>query len=226
MKRRLKLLLALPKNTWLRFITYLPGELAFSLRRRYWKSRLKKMGENVRIDTGVFFQNPQYITIEDNSWIDKNVHILAGPDKSSRQRQFMPNPNFKLNKGEVFIGKNIHIAPFCIISGIGGVYISDNCGISAYAKLYSFSNYYRDRRDSANPEYYFSCAADPVKQYMLEGPIFIAENVGIGLNVTIMPGVSILKNSFITINSVVMRSFKENTLIGGNPAHKMGNRFE
>ena len=211
---------------WLRFITYLPGPYGFSLRYRYWKHRLKKLGKNVKIDTAVYFQNPRFISIDDHTWIDKNVHILAGPDKSQRSRKTIPNPQYKINKGEVYIGKCIHIAAFCIISGIGGVYISDNCGLSANSKLYSFSHYYRSEEHPANREYYFSSSASLENQFMIEGPIFIGENVGTGVNVTIMPGVSIGKDSFVTINSVVLRSFKENSLIGGNPAYKIGKRFE
>jgi acetyltransferase-like isoleucine patch superfamily enzyme len=222
----LRFLFCLPKQVWLRSITYLPGPCGFSLRYRYWKRRLKKLGQNVKIDTNVYFQNPQFISIDDYSWIDKNVHLLAGPDKSQRSRKTIPNAHYKIDKGEVYIGKNIHIAPFCIISGIGGVYISDNCGFSANTKLYSFSHYYRNEQQPANREYYFSSSANLENQFMIEGPIFIAENVGTGANVTIMPGVSIGKDSFVTINSVVLRSFKENSLIGGNPAHNMGKRFE
>ena len=51
-----------------------------------------------------------------------------------------------------------------------------------------------------------------------EQSIVINENVWIGSNVVILPGVKIGKNSIIGAGSIVTKSFDENSLIGGNPA--------
>ena len=78
MIKKIKILLTLPADIYLMLITYLPGSVGYYLRFKYWRKQLKFVGEKVRIDTGVYFQNPEFIEIDDNCWIDKNVIILAG----------------------------------------------------------------------------------------------------------------------------------------------------
>lgn len=104
------------------------------------------MGKNVKIDTGIYFQNPEFIYIDDNCWIDKNVVILAGLDKSLREKSYIENQSFNGKKGTVSIGKNFHVGIGCILSGIeGGIIIKDDCGLSASCRIYSFTHHYRSR---------------------------------------------------------------------------------
>ena len=115
----------------------------------------------------------------------------------------------------------------CILSGISsGIYISNDCGFSANCKVYAFTSHYRSEKDTSDHNYCFGPMVKHSRQSIVEGPIFIGENVGVALNAIILPGVSIKKDSFIAINSVVMSSFEENSLIAGNPARRKGERFE
>ena len=110
----------------------------------YYRRKLRYLGKNVKIDTGVYFSNPEYISIDENSWIDRNVSIIAGEDKSSREKIYRENKNFTGEPGTVTIGKNVHVSIGCILSGIGaGIHIGDNCGIAAGGRLYAFSHHYR-----------------------------------------------------------------------------------
>jgi len=207
-------------------ITYFPGRTGELIRYEYYKKHLKHIGKNVKFDIGVFIQNPQFISIDDLCWIDKGVIILAGSDKSNRARRFIDNKNYRIERGNVYIGKKVHIAPYSIISGIGGIYISDECGIAAGTKIYSFSNHYRSDEFPSNRKFCFAIFVEESRQFMIEGPVFLGENVGVGLNSIILPGVSIGKDSFIGINSVVSTSFEKNSMIVGNPAIKIKDRFK
>lgn len=55
------------------------------------------------------------------------------------------------------------------------------------------------------------------------GKIKISDNVYIGNNVLIMPGVTISSNVIVGAGAVVTKSVAENCIIGGNPARVIGN---
>jgi acetyltransferase-like isoleucine patch superfamily enzyme len=52
-------------------------------------------------------------------------------------------------------------------------------------------------------------------------PISIADNVWIGTNAVIFPGVSVGENSVISMNSVVMQNVPANVVVAGNPARQI-----
>ena len=59
----------------------------------------------------------------------------------------------------------------------------------------------------------------PSKRSLIsKGDVVIENNVWIGENAVIIPGVRIGKNSIVGANSVVTKSFKNNSIIGGVPA--------
>jgi acetyltransferase-like isoleucine patch superfamily enzyme len=208
-------------------VTYFPGSRGHRLRNNYWKRRLKHLGANVTIDVGVYFQNPDFIEIEENCWIDRNVMILAGLDNTDREKIVKVNKNYPGLRGMVHIGKNVHIGPSCILSGISsGIYISDNCGLSANSKVYAFSHHYRSKSSPSDRTCHFSPMVLPEQQCIIEGPIFLGRNVGVALNCVILPGVSIPDDCFVTTNSVVLSTTAtENTIISGNPARGIDKRY-
>ena len=228
MNRKIKEFLRFPLNLYLQVITYLPGEIGFILRARYWRKRLKSLGKKTRIDVGVYFQNPKYISIGHNSWIDRGVVILAGIDNSNREKISLDNFDFTQERGVVYIGDKVHIAVGCIISGISaGVYISNECSIAAKSCVYAFSHHYRSGKYPEDKSFVFSPMVENDRQCLIEGPIFLGENTGLALNSTILPGVSILGGSFVAINSVVKAGrYGGNSLISGNPAVVVGTRFD
>ena len=226
MIKKLKILANLPADIWHMLISHFPGAVGYRLRRWFWKGRLKYLGQNVMIDCGVYFQNPEFISIDDLSWIDRGVIILAGPDRSTRPRRSLQNADFPLTEGEVHVGKHTHIAPNCIISGIAGVYISDGCGLNAGVKMYSFSNHYRSDEAPSDQSFNFASRDMGDRQFMIHGPIFLGRNVGVALHAVILPGVSIGDNSFVAINSVVNSSFAENSFVAGSPAKRLRDRFK
>ncbi len=53
-------------------------------------------------------------------------------------------------------------------------------------------------------------------------PVIVEENVWIGADAKIMPGVHIGKNAVIAGGAVVTKDVKDNEIVGGNPARKIG----
>jgi acetyltransferase-like isoleucine patch superfamily enzyme len=180
------------------------------------------MGKNVIIDVGTYFQNPQYITLEDNVWIDRYVEILAGVPREPRITHVKSNINFTLEPGNVFIGKQVHVAPNCILSGIGGLYIGNNSGIAANTAIYSFSHHYQNLNDKEDKnQYYFTPQARSDQQAMISGPVFIDDFCGVGANSVILPGTTLKRGSWIGSNSLISGSFPESTIISNPHEIKM-----
>ena len=208
------------------FIVYWPGPVGLKMRARYHRRKLKFLGSNVKIDTGVYFQNPKLISIGDNCWIDKNVVFIAGLDDSNREKVKMKNMRYPGNPGEIFIGDGVHIGIGGIFSGIsGGIYISNYCGFSADCKVYAFTSHYRSERNPSNRNFCFGPMVEHSRQCIVEGPVYLQENVGVALNSVILPGVTIEKDSFISINTVVNKDIESNAICKGNPGKVVKNRF-
>ena len=63
------------------------------------------------------------------------------------------------------------------------------------------------------------------RQAVVEGPIYLGDNVGVALNSVILPGVTIESDSFIALNTVVTRSIERNSICSGNPGKVIKKRF-
>lgn len=217
----------LPGDLWLGAIQNLPGPLGYRLRFAFWRRRLKHLGEGVRIDEGVYFQNPALISIGDNCWIDRGVMISAGVDGSGRVKKRIGSKAMA-QPGEVVIGRNVHLGPYCIVSGIdAGVYIGDDCAFSSGVKVFAFSHHYRFEDRPQDSSCAFGPMVDPARQSMICGPVTLEGNVGVALNAVILPGVFVGRNSFVGANSLLFaKRFRENSMIFGNPATHRGARFD
>lgn len=193
------------------------GGVGVRLRRAFYRRKFNSCGKNLRIDVGVVLEGLASVSIGDNVWIDKNCILLAGKvDLPIDTEKRFANPEFLFKEGELHIGSNVHLAPGTIIQAHGGVQIGDYFTASAGSKIYSLSN------DPALCKM-GTFSSDEIAY--VKSQIVIKENVWLGLN-TIVLGGTIHKNSFITPNSVVIKSLEENSYAGGNPAVRIKARFK
>ena len=92
--------------------------------------------------------------------------------------------------------------PGIYINGKNGIIFGDNVYIAAGVKIISANHDFNDYNN-----------------YVKEEPIIIGNNVWIGANAIILPGVRIADGCIIGAGSVVTKSFLEkNCVIAGNPA--------
>lgn len=207
-------------------IRWLDGELGYKLRYKYYKKRLKHLGRGAVIDTGVFIQGAEYISIGDNTHIDKNCILVGSPpdlDLSYRYLKVRENPLFKGNIGEIIIGKECHISQNSMLYGYGGIHIGNNSTLSAGAKIYSLTSMAYNPYDRSE---IVSIVPYTGKSPTLEGPVVFGNNVWIGIDTVVSPGVALGDNTFVKSFSIVNSSFEENSYAGGTPAVYIRDRYE
>lgn len=111
------------------------------------------------------------------------------------------------------IGKNVRINDFVHITAADSVTIGDNVLIASKVLItdVAHGSYIGDEQDSRPDEIVNN-------RELSTKSVFIGNNVWIGENVNILPGVFIGNNCIIGAGSVVTGYFLANSIIAGNPA--------
>jgi len=206
-------------------IAGLPGPTGRRLRRVWWGRRLAYLGPRVAIDEGVRIEGAEWISIGADTWIDRGVILLAGPPRPGRETRRLDNGNFAGRPGEMRLGARCHVGPYTILSAMGGLELGDEVTVSAGGRLYSLSHHYRSHARPHDRTIAFGSQTPDDRQALVAGPIVLGENVGLGADCLVLPGVSIGACSFVAPRSVVRRDLPANTLAGGDPAEIRGPRF-
>jgi acetyltransferase-like isoleucine patch superfamily enzyme len=207
-------------------VVYLPGDAGVALRGRHYRRRLRSLGADVLIDVGVQFVNPEYISIGDNSWIDKYTVLLAGPPhRGERTFTYRQNEHFRHAEGELVIGRNCHIAPHVVVIAHGGVAIGDNCAIAAGAKIISLTHEYRNPADPGDEHWYAYGSRVPERdQSLISGPVVLEEGAGMGTNSIALPGTTIGRYGGLAMGSILTRSVAAGRFAFGVPARAVFGR--
>lgn len=211
-------------------ITNISGSLGRKVRYWYYKHKFKRCGKNVIIDEGVIIQNPEWISIGDNAWIDRYVVLIAGApdiDNSSRVFTIKENKAYKFERGELIIDDNVHIAPFCTIQAHGGVYLGKNITIASGSRIYSLSHHYRNLNDRDDRyEYKFSSMAPKNEQSLISSPVYIGNNCAIGLNSVVLPGTIINDGTWVGVSSYVSGELEGGAVYASEKAKFIKKKFE
>lgn len=112
-------------------------------------------------------------------------------------------PPFTTDYGQnITIGKNVFINSGCSFQDQGGIIIGDNVLIGPQVVIATLNHDFTPNfRKNMNPS-----------------PVMIENNVWIGANVTICPGVTIGENSIIGAGAVVTQNIPKNCIAVGVPA--------
>lgn len=113
--------------------------------------------------------------------------------------------------GGLSIGDNSSIAPYTTIYATFGVTIGKNCLISSNCGISSYNHIVASDNRIANTS----------QDEKFSKPVVIGDNVWIGMNSCILPGVTIGNNSIVGSGSVVTKDIPENEIWVGNPARFM-----
>lgn len=207
-------------------VLWIPGGIGSRLRRTYYRMRGATLGSRSRIDVGVTIDNPSLVSIGSDTWIDRNAVLIAGHPRAGRETRTV-GPGDPGRQGRISIGDQCHIGAFTILSGMGGLTVGNRVTIAAGSKVYSLTHHYRSWADPGRTNVVFGSMAPDDQQSMLEGPVVLEDNVGIGTDCLLLPGTRIARDSFVRPGSRVRGAeFPENSLIAGDPATREGTRFQ
>lgn len=180
-------------------------------------ARVARAGRGVHLDPGVLLSYPQRIHLGHGARISRNVALRANSPLEpgiAIGDQCMVQDGALLNasEGYVHVGDRTWIGPFCVIYGNGGVRIGRDVMIAAQSCITSVGH----RHD----ELHIPMMAQGIEV----GPVTIEDDVWIGMNCTILPGVTIGRGAIVAAGAVVRSNVAPYTIVGGVPARQIAQR--
>lgn len=147
-------------------------------------------------------------------YIGKNV-IVYGFENIKLGKNVIIYDNVYLDASKfIEIGDYTHIDVFTTIYGHGGVRIGKMCAIASGVKIYSQTN-----------RYDFDPKLPVIKQPRKYAEVIIGDDVWIGANAVILPGVRIGDHSIIGAGAAVTKDIPENSIAVGVPARVIKRRL-
>jgi virginiamycin A acetyltransferase len=144
----------------------------------------------------------------------KNPNIIIGDytyyDDFENVNNFEKNVKYHFD----FIGDKLIIGKFCMIASDVKFIMNGANHLTKSISSYPFAIFGADWKDAMEG-----------KQYPTKGNTEIGNDVWIGFNSTIMPGVKIGDGAIIATNSTVTKNVEPYSIVGGNPAKEIKKRF-
>ncbi|MCL4152751.1 UNVERIFIED_CONTAM: hypothetical protein GTU68_022573 [Idotea baltica] len=146
--------------------------------------------------------------------IIKNPNIIVGDytyyDDFEDVYNFEKNVKYHFD----FVGDKLIIGKFCMIAS-GVTFIMNGANhLTDAISTYPFAIFGEDWADAMEG-----------KSYPTKGDTKIGNDVWIGYNATIMPGVNIGDGAIIATGATVTKDVEPYTIVGGNPAQPIKKRF-
>lgn len=156
------------------------------------------LGKGVKVSDKAAIYNPESISLNDFSRID----------------------DFCVISGKVELGRNVHIAPQCLIAGgEPGVFIHDFSGLAYGVKVFSQSDDYSGQT-LTNP----TIPLEYKKEF--KSPVIINRHVIVGASAVIFPGVTLEEGCAIGSLALVTKSTEAWSIYAGNPARRIKRRSQ
>lgn len=153
------------------------------------------------------FWSVQLGSLGKGSYIRSGVKVIGNPKRIYIADNFKVYQQtvFAIGKGEIRIGCNGLIGVGTYINcGNEKLIIGNGVAIAPYCKIFTYSHHYEPNNEIINS--------------YKTGNVIIEDDVLIGTNTVILPGVTIGKSSIIAANSLVNIDVAPFTIVGGSPA--------
>jgi acetyltransferase-like isoleucine patch superfamily enzyme len=176
------------------FMRSLSGTLRGRVGRSRARRRLLRREEGVRIHPTTDIRSPDRLVLGPQTFIDCGVVLHCG------------GMDWSPPDGGIVIGARSYIGPNCVLFGAGGIEIGESALISPGVVITSH-------------QHTFARGDVHIRDQPLEfGRVLIEEDVWIGANATILPGVRLGRGSVVGAGAVVTREVPPGTLVLGVPA--------
>jgi acetyltransferase-like isoleucine patch superfamily enzyme len=175
----------------------------------WWKHPIPP---NVEFGEGLYCETAQVFRFLRNKnhgalIIGKYCSIYSGCSFSLGPRGRCTVGDFTLLNGALVMAEEqIEIGSYCMFSWNVGIADSDFHPLEPAQRLIdaqALAPYFKDR---------------PPRPKVRTAPVIISDNVWIGMNATILKGVTIGQNSVVAAGSVVTKPVPPNVVVAGNPA--------
>lgn len=133
----------------------------------------------------------------------------------------------KYHKAKLVLSRNVKIAKHCYFWGDGVITIGENTSIGPESDIYASKDggvtfgkniNCAKRLFVIDANHNFARNASFMELDMIAKPIVLKDEIWIGYNVTILPGVTLESGVVCGACAVITKSFKENSIVAGNPA--------
>ena len=154
-----------------------------------------------RHNAKLLFQEINQITDKEKSKRNKLLYSLL---KNAKEGLWVEPPFYCDYGYNIKAGKNVFMNFNCCILDVMEVKIGDNCMLGPNVQIYTATHPLEANQRNSGREF--------------AKPITIGNNVWIGGNAVICPGVDIGNNVVIGAGAIVTKSFPDDVFIAGNPA--------
>ncbi|RJP71105.1 MAG: acyltransferase [Candidatus Abyssobacteria bacterium SURF_17] len=155
---------------------------------------IRRRFPTAKLAPSVEVRNPDRLELGENVIIDMNVLLHCGGSAWSDGR------------GSIRIGNNCYIGPNTVLFGAGDIEIGNDVLVSPNVTITSHQHTFADN-------------AKPIRLQPIEfKKVVIEDNVWIGSNAVILPGVTVGRDSVLGAGAVANKDVPAGSLVGGIPA--------
>ena len=192
---------------------------AAGLRREYYRTRLRRMGENVSIGRGVTLVNPQHIALGDDVVIDDHCTLVARSERgitladgvSLKHRVYLDTEGAE---GYIEIGPRVYVGTGCCLHGHQGLEIGEDALLAQNITITPYSHRFDD----------------PAQTIISQGGhtrrITIGRDAYLGMGVIVLWSADIGEGAVVGSGAVVVKPVAPRSVIAGVPARVIRTRGE
>lgn len=197
---------------------FAPRTLGRRIRHAWIGARLAGLGRDAFVARGACLEQPGRIHIGPSARVEHGAVLRANSEQPAALRlgrgaSVKEYAVVNANGGRIEIGAASWIGPHCVLYGNGGITIGAGVLIAAHTTISSVSHEH-GRTDVPITD-----------QGLTLAPVIIEDDVWIGLNCTIVPGVRIGRGCVIGAGAVVNRDLPAFSIAVGVPARVVGSRL-